>query len=675
MRLLFPVAIVASVFGLVGSVSAQFKSDRPALECRFLPTIEQGFLTYHISQSSRTADLENRVIEQYLKRIDPSKIYLTEADATTVRTSMKKVFEKTRAKDCSFMTEIQALLLKKMQTRAEFAKTFLGKDYKFDGKTEFVFDPDKTPYMKTDAEVEAFMKKYIHFQVANYLATDVKLPEAKERVIKNYERLVARTRDMSVEDLHSGYLDAFAHSLDPHSSFFSRDVLEDFNISMSLSLEGIGATLSSEDGFTKVEALVPGGAAARSGQIEPQDTIVAVGQVKGPMENVIDQDLKDVVKKIRGPKGTKVRLSILRKEGDTKKRFEVTLTRDKVSLEDDAASILYIDKEVGGKKQKIGVINFPSFYSDSRRGGRSSAGDIKKLIQEARKNKVAGLVLDMSSNGGGSLDDAVKVAGLFFKTGNVVKQSSREEGRGEQILADTDPAVDWSGPLVVLTSRVSASASEIVAGTLQDYGRAVVVGGDHTFGKGSVQSVLPIPNDLGAIKVTVGMFFVPGGNSTQHRGVDADVVLPGPYSTDEVGEKSLDYSLPPKKITAFLSQEAYVKEGGDAWSVLKPEWVKSLKEKSQARVEKNDEFKKILEDMAKAKARDKLIRVSEIMDDSKDKEKKEKREKNKALRYGKKEDRDKEYLKRADVQEAANILGDLIQLQVSQSTGSQAAVN
>lgn len=675
MRFFIPVAVVASLVGLVGSVSAQFRSERPPLECRFLPTIEQGFLTYHITQTTRTAELEDRVIQQYMKRIDPSKIYLTEADAKAAREMMKKVFDKTRGKDCAFLTDIQALLLKKMQARAEFAKTFLGKDYKFDPKTEFVFDPDKTPYMKSDSEIETFMKKYIHFQVANYLATDVKLNEAKERVVKNYERVVARTRDMSIEDLHAGYLDAFARALDPHSSFFSRDVLEDFNISMSLSLEGIGATLSSEDGFTKVEALVPGGAAAKSGLVEPQDVIVAVGQAKGPMENVIDQDLKDVVKKIRGPKGSKVRLSILRKTGDSKRRVEVTLTRDKVSLEDDAASILYMDREVGGKKQKIGVINFPSFYSDSRRGGRSSASDIKNLIQEARKNKVDGLVLDMSNNGGGSLDDAVRVAGLFFKTGNVVKQSSREEGRAEQILADTDSAVDWAGPLVVLTSRVSASASEIVAGTLQDYKRAVVVGGDHTFGKGSVQSVLPIPNDLGAIKVTVGMFFVPGGNSTQHRGVDADVTLPGPYSTDDVGEKSLDYSLPPKKIPAFLSKEAYVKDGSDAWTMLKPEWIKSLKEKSQARVEKNEDFKKVLEDMEKAKTRSKLIRVSEIMDDTKDKERKEKREKSRALRYGKKEDRDKEYLKRADVQEAANILSDLIQLHSSHATGSQAAVN
>lgn len=673
MRFIFPSAVVVTFVAMMGLASAQLKTDKkPSLECRFIPTIEQGFLTYHVKSSARDAELEKRVIEQYLKRIDPSKIYLTEGDAEKIRGLMAKVFDKTRNKDCAFMSQIQALLLEKVTARADFAKKFLGKDYKFDGKTEFVYDPDHKPFPKDEAEADEFLKKYIHFQISNYLATDLKLPEAKDRVIKNYERTVRRTMETSEDDLYAGYLDSFARALDPHSSFFSRDVLEDFNISMSLSLEGIGATLSSEDGFTKVEALVPGGAAARSGQIEPQDKIIAVGQDKGKPENVIDMDLKDVVKKIRGPKGTKVNLTVLRMEAGKKKRLEVTLTRDKVNLEDEAASIIYMDKEIGGKKQKIGVLNFPSFYSDSRRGGRSSASDLKALIKEAREKKVAGLVLDLSSNGGGSLEDAVKIAGLFFKTGNVVKQSARGK-EDEQTLADIDPAVNWNGPLVVLTSRISASASEIVAGTLQDYKRAVIVGGDHTFGKGSVQSVLPMPSNLGAIKVTVGMFFVPGGNSTQHRGVDGDVVFPGPYSTDEVGEKFLDYSLPPKKIDAFVSADASVKEGVDAWSPLKPEWIKALKEKSQARVEKSDDFKKIVEDLAKTKERGKLIRVSEVLDENKDKEKKEKKEKAKTLRYGKKSDRDKEYLKRPEVQEAANILTDLIQLENGASTGPQAA--
>lgn len=672
MRQLVPVSIILTLLGGAIFATAQLKSEKPGLECRFIPTIENGFLSYHIKHSSRDAELEKRVIEQYLKRQDPSKIYFTEADAQKVRGLMSKVFEKTAKKDCAFLTEIQQMVLDKVKARADFAKQFLGKDYKFDSKTEFVFDPDKKPFAKTEDELNDFLRKYIHFQISNYLATDMKLEEAKEKVVKNYERAVKRTMDTSMDDLYSAYLDTYARALDPHSSFFSRDVLEDFNIQMSLSLEGIGATLSSEDGFTKVEALVPGGAAARSGLIEPQDKIIAVGQDGQPAENVIDMDLKDVVKKIRGKKGTKVHLTLLRSQAGQKKRFNVSLVRDKVNLEDEAASIIYMDKEIGGKKQKVGVINFPSFYSDSRRGGRSSASDVKKLIKEAREKKVAGLVLDLSNNGGGSLEDAVRVAGLFLKTGNVVKQSSKGEGREDQILSDTDPAVDWPGPLVVLTSRISASASEIVAGTLQDYKRAVIVGGDHTFGKGSVQSVLPMPSSLGAIKVTVGMFFVPGGNSTQHRGVDADITFPGPYATDDVGEKSLDYSLPPKKIDAFLSKEAYVEKGPESWTPLRSEWIKSLKDKSVARVEKNEDFKKILEDLKKAKERGKLIRVSEVLDDSKDKEKKEQKEKTKALRYGKKAERDKEYLKRPEVVEAANILVDLIQVSGGQNPGPQA---
>lgn len=657
--------LIAGSLVISSYASAQLKDG---MECRYLSVIEQGFLANHVKYSNRDTELQTRVIDQYLKRLDPSKIYLTQSDVDQIKRLMANVFEKTKNKDCAFLPEVQKIVVQRVQDRATFAKKFLGKDYKFDSKTEFVYDPDKKAWPKNADEANEYLKKYIHFQIANYLATDMKLDEAKSNVVKNYDRAVKRTEDTSQDDLFSGYLDAFARALDPHSSFFSRDVLEDFEIQMRLSLEGIGATLSSQDGFTVVEQLVPGGAAAKSGLIEPQDKIIAVGQEKGPMENVIDMDLKDVVKKIRGNKGTKVRLTILRKSGEGKKRFDVTLTREKVNLEDEAASILYQDKEVNGKKVKIGVINFPSFYADSRRGGRSSAADMKKLIKEANEKKVEGLVLDLSNNGGGSLEDAVKIAGLFFQTGNVVKQSSKNEGRAEAALRDTDPTVDWGGPLVVLTSRISASASEIVAGTLQDYKRAVIVGGDHTYGKGSVQSVLPIPNNLGAIKVTVGMFFVPGGKSTQHRGVDADIALPGPFSTDDIGEKYMDYSLPPKTIEPFLSPEAYVKEGPGAWKEIKPEWIKDLKEKSEVRVEKNDEFKKIVEELNKAKARGKLIKVSEVLKDKNDKDKKDK-----AKKTASKAKKNEEYLKRPDIQEAESVLLDLIQLEEAKPTpGKQA---
>ena len=628
------------------------------LQCRFLYAIEQGFLSQHIKYSQRDATLQDHVIDQYIKRLDATKVYLLKSDVEKIKSQMATIFDKIKGKDCSALDEIQKVLLARVQERAEFTKAMLGKDYKFDSKVEIMFDPDKKSFPATQEEANEYLKKYIHFQISNYLATDMKLEEAKKNVIKNWERTVKRVQDTKEDDIYAGYLDCFARALDPHSSFFSKDVLEDFEIQMSLSLEGIGATLSSTDGFTVIEALVPGGAAARSALIEPQDKIVAVGQgEKGPMENVIEMDLRDVVRKIRGEKGSKVRLTILRKKGDGKSRFDVTLVRDKIKLEDEAASIIYLDKEVGGVKRHIGILNFPSFYADSKRGGRSSAADLKKLIAEARANKVDGLVLDLSNNGGGSLDDAVKIAGLFFQTGNVVKQSSRDESRGESTLKDVDPMVDWSGPLVVLTSRISASASEIVAGTLQDYKRAVIVGSDHTFGKGSVQSVVPIPNNMGALKVTVGMFFVPGGNSTQHRGVEADVVLPGQYDTDEVGEKSLDYSLPPKKIDAFISPDAYVKEGPSAWATITPEWLKGLKEKSKARVEKSEDFKKIVEELKKNQAKGKVIKLSEVTKE------KEKKDKAKAAKNANKADKDKEYLKRADIQEATSVLGDLLMLE------------
>lgn len=646
--------IFAGSLAVSSLASAQLKEG---LECRYLTVIEQGFLANHVKYSNRDADLQNKVVDQYIKRLDPSKIYLTQEDVNQIKKLTANLFEKTKNRDCAFLDQTQKIILQRVQDRAEFAKIYLGKDFKFDEKTEFTFDPEKKAWPKDTADANEYLKKYIQFQIGNYLATDMKLEEAKKNVIKNYDRVLKRTQDTKQDDLFSGYLDSFAHALDPHSSFFSRDVLEDFEIQMRLSLEGIGATLSSQDGFTVVEQLVPGGAAAKSGQIEPQDKIVAVGQEKGPMENVIDMDLKDVVKKIRGNKGTKVRLTILRKAGDGKQRFDVTLTREKVNLEDEAASITFVDKEVSGVKKKLGIINFPSFYADSRRGGRSSAADLKKIIKEANEKKADGLVLDLANNGGGSLEDAVKIAGLFFKTGNVVKQSSKNEGRAEAALRDSDPLVDWAGPLVVLTSRISASASEIVSGTLQDYKRAVVVGGDHTYGKGSVQSVLPIPNNLGAIKVTVGMFYIPGGKSTQHRGVDADIVLPGPYSADDVGEKYMDYSLPPKTISPFLSPDAYVKEGTGLWKEVKPEWLKTLKERSSERVAKNDEFKKILEELNKAKARGKVIRVSEVLKDKNEKEKKEK-----AKKTASKAKKNEEYLKRPDIQEAENVLLDLIQL-------------
>ncbi len=648
--------IISTLVLLFGVV--QVEAQVLKMECGYVKPIEQVFLSYHLKVPG-SDELHQRVIDQYIKNLDPTKMYLLTEDVQKIKAQAKTLFDKIQNKDCSMLFENQKLLQARVKERADFAKKYLGKGFKFDPKVEFVFDPQKKPFGANQKDAEDFLAKFIQFQISNYLATDMKLAEAKTNVIKGWDRNVKRVADSRPEDVYASYLDAVGTALDPHTSYMSRDTNEDFRIQMGLTLQGIGATLSSQDGFTVVEALVPGGAADKSGKVIPQDKILAVGQGEsGKMETVIEMELRDVVRKIRGPKGSKVRLLILRKSAEGTSRAEILLVRDEIKLEDDAAKLTLIDqKDKDGVAHKLGVVSLPSFYADNKRGGRSSAADMKRVIAEARKAGVEGIVLDLSGNGGGVLDDAVKIAGLFFATGNVVKQSGRDEGSKPIILRDTDPTVDWGGPLVVLTSRISASASEIVAGTLKDYKRAVIVGGDHTFGKGTVQQVVDIPPgnaSLGAAKITVGMFFTPGGFSTQHRGVEGDVIFPSPFQLDDIGEKSLDHSFPPKKIDAFLSPEA---KGKDAFVEIQPAWIDKLKQASKMRVEKDPEFKKIAEELQKSQARGKIIRVGDAVKD------KEKKDKARALRAATKAEKEKEYLKRPEVQESLNVLMDLIQLE------------
>ena len=650
---------------------AQFtRSTSLELSCVHLYPVQAKYLEKHVNYPKMTKNLEARTIEQFVKRLDGSKLYLLEKDVKDTEKTMEGIFDKIHNKDCASIEKANEMFVKRVEERVAYAKKFLGGKFKYEPKTTIQRDPQDRPRPKTLAEANKFHETYMQYQVASYLATDMKLEEAKQQIVRNYERALKRVQEFKKEDLLSSYLDSFARALDPHSSYLSADALEDFEIQMRLSLEGIGATLSSQDGFTVIEQLIPGGAADASGKLKPKDKIIAVAQGKdGVFQNVIEMELRDVVKLIRGPKGSDVRLKILRKSSKDPERFELTLARDKIKLEDEAASLTYMDREVGGQKMKIGLLNLPSFYADNRKNGPSAASDTKKLLAEAVKNKADAVVLDLSNNGGGSLRDAVDIAGLFFGSGNVVKQSQRStpelDSMNYETLRDTDSMVDWAGPLIVLTSRVSASASEIVSGTLQDYKRAVVVGGDHTFGKGSVQSVEYLPPGLGAIKTTVGMFFTPGGESTQHRGVDADITFPSNYAIEEIGEKTLDYSLPPKKIKEFISPTAYVTEGKGNWAPVSKESVKKLKDKSDARVAVSVDFKKIKDDLDKAKKRGKMLVVGDLL---KDKEPKKKGEGVKGeagedddeTANLSREERKKKYLKRADVLEAVNVAADLV---------------
>lgn len=642
------------VLALLLVIFFQIPSFATDLKCATVFPLMNGFLAQHLTYKKLSSRLENRTVDQFLKSMDPSKLYFMQSDIKKLEKKLRGVFKQVRSRQCADVVSVQKLYEKRVKDSLTYAKKALGKNFKFNKKTTLVIEPKKRGYARNKKQLEALQNRYLQFQIANYLTQDMKLKEAKKRLIKRYELAYKRVKETSNEDVLAGFLDSFASALDPHSSFLSKEVLADFEITMRLSLEGIGATLRSDHGYTVIENLIPGGAAAKSDLLEPKDKIIAVGQgKKGKFDDVIDMSLRDVVKKIRGKAGSIVRLSILR-QGKKTERFNVELKRAKIDLESEAAKLSWIKKKVGKKKLKIAVINLPSFYSDSDGGERSCSEDVKKLVRKAVKKKADGLILDLSKNGGGVLAEAVRVAGLFIKKGHVV-QTQDSTGRVET-LSDLDSTLDYKGPMVVLTSRLSASASEIVAGALRDYKRAVIVGDGSTFGKGSVQAVMKLREGLGAIKVTTGMFFIPGGDSTQELGVVADVKIPGPYSTD-VSESALDYVLPKKSLPSFLSPEANNNIGGQSYSAINSSTIGELQKLSSSRTKKSKEFQKIIKDLADAEKKNGIVVISEMMKKNTEAEVKKKKRKK-----GKKAE-EKEYLSQPDLKEASNVLVDLIKIE------------
>ncbi|MBI2606769.1 MAG: carboxy terminal-processing peptidase [Deltaproteobacteria bacterium] len=688
--------VLSLLFSLVSASSYGASPGTPKLgylDCPVIPPIMQGFLSHHVGFRKLDPELETRTIEQFLNRLDPSKTYLLESDVSLIRGNLKGIFKKV-GQDCSALQAAHQVLVKRVEETVAYVKQVLGGHFKLDKNTqleaqsqtrwipdspadfqEFVQDtellinPKMRTWPSTTKDQRDLTMKLIQFQISNYLATDMKLAQAKKQLEHRYELNVKRQKELSRDDLYGFFLDAFATSLDAHSGFLSRDTLEDFEISMRLSLEGIGAALTWEDGYTTVDNLIPGGAAEKSGEVQPKDKIIAVAQADGTFENVIDMPLRDVVRLIRGKKGTMVRLTILRQSGKETERRVVSLKRDKISLQDEAAKLTYTTVKEGGKNLKIAVIDLPSFYGDMTRQTRSCYDDMKKLVGQAAREKADGMILDLSRNGGGLLSEAVRIGGLFVKRGNIV--ATQDSQQKSDMLADDNEDIAWNGPLAILTSRLSASASEIVSGALKDYRRALIVGGDHTFGKGTVQAMMNLPRELGAIKVTTGMFFVPSGNSTQYAGVPADIELPSVFSTKDIGEKSLDYSLPPKTIPAFLSSE--VNDGSPArhWNPVTSALVEKLRALSSARAEKDPEFKKIRTELAEIEKNKGIIRLADSMKKMKEEKAKEKKkEKKLGKRRGRRES-DEEYLKLPQVHEAVQIMADMVGL--SRSGTSQAA--
>jgi len=689
------------------------------LECAYVNDIQSKYMDLHINFSSvqksdkkfksQILDLEKRVIDQFIKAIDSEKIYFTQSDVNNIKKRMRNLFRKIENKDCSALDRMYELYYERVSERVSFANQYLS-SFILEPSVELTLDSKKRKRSKNKEQLSNFHRNYIQYQMANaIIASDEKnydeqLAEAKKNIRRNYKRLQKQVKSWSVNlsprekkkcykgrkssgrvtmckpyMWYSIYLNSFAGGFDPHSGYLSQEDHEDFEINMKLSLEGIGASLSSRYGHTVIERLIPGGAAILSGKLKPKDKILAVGQNAKKMVNIFEMDIRDVVSMIRGKKGTSVYLKIMRiLKNKEKKIFTVRLERDRVNLEDQAASIFYFDRKYKKQKHKIAVILLPSFYGEGRFGGRSVTEDVKKLLAEAKKKKVSSIVLDMSNNGGGSLSEAVQLAGLFFSKGNVVRQLVKTQNGDRYLtLSDVDHGIEYSGPLTVLVNRVSASASEIVSGTLQSYKRAVIVGGDHTFGKGSIQSVERLRAGLGSVRVTVGLFFIPSGFSTQLKGVTSDISFPSVFSTSEIGEKNLDYVLPEQKIPSFISPSAYIaKYTRDRWRPVTEKLLSFLRKKSQARIKDNEKFKEIEKDILEVEEKKKNGYVTSIakMFDQAKKAKQKAEDKNKTAEDEPKAEDEpeaedifdsevikKKYRERPDVQEAVNIALDQAQ--------------
>jgi carboxyl-terminal processing protease len=610
--------VVTTLAALLVVAASPGSAAEQSLTCKLLPKFLTAYLQHHVLYHQLDLQLETRTIDTYLRRLDPSRSLLIEPEADALKTSLAGLFVALEAGDCTRIHELHQAMIGHHRAAELFVREIVHKpDFEIDETLELVIDPDERGQPKSPDERDALNRKLVHFQLSNYLSAGTPLDEAKDLLIHRYELRSKRYADLDPEDLYVGVLDAFAISLDPHSNYLSAEMLEDFRISMSLSLEGIGVALSERDGYAVAERIIPGGAADRHAVLQPKDKIIAVSEGAKDAVSIIDMPLREAVALIRGRKGTDVGLTVLR-QGENTERFVVTITRDTIDLAEQAAKLRFEERKIGDGEEtlKLAVIELPSFYGDSGSAARQCTNDMERLLNEAREAGADGLVLDLSRNGGGLLEHAVRISGFFLRTGEVVRiENSQGQAQG---LWDRDGTVLWAGPMVVHTSRISASASEILAGALRDYGRAVITGDDHTFGKGTVQTVSTQREGLGALKITTALFFRPGGRSTQNDGVAAHVVIPSLFSREDFGERSHDYALPGQAVEPFISPTANGPDEGQ-WTPITEGVLETLAALSQARVADNPEFAEVLEKLEEARASNGVVKIADILAKSEEK--------------------------------------------------------
>ena len=514
----------------------------------------------HYSKLKIDDSLSPRVMDKFIDGLDGQRSYFLASDIAEFETHRLRFDDMIRTGDIEPAYLIFARYQQRNRERVQHALALLDREPDFSLNESFEFDRESAPWAKDSAELDELWRKRVKNDAISLLLTNKSWTEARDVLRTRYERVLKRADQVKPEEVFELFLNAYARTFDPHSSYFSPRNSEEYKIQMSLNYEGIGASLQLVDEYVTIMNLIEGGPAAAAGTLKINDRITAVGQGRdGSMTDVVGWRIDDVVQLIRGKGGTPVRLQILpagAAPGSPEKTVE--FMRGKVTLEAQAAKKELKTFRRGEREHKVGVINVPGFYSDydAQRAGdkdyRSTTRDVRKLIDELKKEGVDSIVMDLRGNGGGFLPEAQSLTGLFIDRGPVVQVQF--SGGDKEVLDDDQSGVAYEGPLVVLIDRFSASASEIFAGAIQDYGRGVVVG-QRSFGKGTVQNLVPLSRWSarpvnGQLTVTIGKFYRVTGESTQHRGVEPDVTLASPISLADIGESSLDDALPWDRIQA-----------------------------------------------------------------------------------------------------------------------------
>ncbi|MBR9861299.1 tail-specific protease [bacterium] len=529
-----------------------------------LKAITENLFYYHYDPVDLDNDFSKKAYTLYIKTLDPNKRLFIQKDIDVLEEYQTKIDDQIKDGSYEFFDKTNELLKKRMAQTEEYFEDIMKEPFDFDKKEDVELSED-IPYVKDEKALKERWRKYLKYNVLTRVHKELRAQEkAKENkdsnvtiqpfdsleakaragVLKTHRDWYKRLNRLNRKDRLSIYVNSITAVYDPHTNYYPPKDKENFDIQMSGQLEGIGAQLQEKDGYIKITNIIPGGPAALQGDLKENDLILKVAQENEEAVDIIDWRIDDAVKLIRGKKGTKVTLTVRKPDGSVK---DIIITRDVVILEETFAKSLIIHDQ---DKKKAGYVYLPSFYADFRNPkGRFSWKDVKAEVEKLKRDGVEGIIIDLRNNGGGSLDDVVKMAGLFIDEGPVVQ--IKEKGRMANVMKDTKAGTDWDGPLVIMVNEFSASASEILAAAMQDYNRAVVIGSASTHGKGTVQRFLElnqslrnksIPN-LGSIKLTTQKFYRINGDATQLKGVSSDVLLPDYYMYIHTGEKEHDYPM------------------------------------------------------------------------------------------------------------------------------------